>query len=118
MTVDVWTGQFERLAVERLEECRVCAGAQYQTWRARRSPGLRDLVQILRCQNRELDLPVLRSSLSEVGETTYDGRLLSVGAEGRELILFPDSRALVKGTTDETLFQARRSLLRRASWPS
>jgi molybdopterin-synthase adenylyltransferase len=69
----------------------------------------RDAVQIMppgeHGDEIAVDLERLGQRLSVVGETSYNGFLLSFRAEGYEQVLFPDGRAIIKGTTDEA--QAR-----------
>lgn len=107
LCLDAWTGQFEHLSVERRESCRVCEAGAYEYLEgsafssATRLCG-RDMIQILPPENRALPLRELQESLSELGETTYNGYLLSVKVDGCELVLFPEGRALVKGTTEES----------------
>lgn len=66
-----------------------------------------DAVQVLPPVSQKLDLGVLRRRLDPVGDTTANRFLLRFRPAGseHELTVFPDGRAIIKGTTDPT--QAR-----------
>jgi len=38
-----------------------------------------------------------------VGEVTYNEFMLHFDVDGREMVIFPDGRAIVKSTADESL---------------
>ncbi len=66
-----------------------------------------DAVQVLPPVSQKLDLGELRRRLGPVGDTTANRFLLRFQPAGseHELTVFPDGRAIIKGTTDPT--QAR-----------
>jgi molybdopterin-synthase adenylyltransferase len=42
----------------------------------------------------------LARDLARAGKVSFNGFLLQFAADGLELVLFPDGRALIKGTND------------------
>ena len=63
-------------------------------------------MQLLPHQERPVSLEALANSLSHAGEVFYNGFLLTLKLDDYELIIFPTGRALVKGTTDESVARA------------
>ncbi len=47
-----------------------------------------------------LDLPGLAERLQAVGQVSYNEYLLRFVVDGYELTVFPDARAIIKGTDD------------------
>ncbi|MHB8896816.1 MAG: thiazole biosynthesis adenylyltransferase ThiF, partial [Candidatus Geothermincolia bacterium] len=58
-------------------------------------------------RDRMLDLEELGEALAKVGRVERNAYLLTLTTEGYEITIFPNGRAIVKGTTD---VQAARSL--------
>ena len=49
----------------------------------------------------KLDFPTLAERLRPVGDVSYNEFLLRCTIDGYELTVFPDARAIIKGTDDE-----------------
>jgi adenylyltransferase/sulfurtransferase len=49
----------------------------------------------------KLDFSTLAERLRPVGEVSYNEFLLRCSVDGYELTVFPDARAIIKGTDDE-----------------
>jgi len=60
----------------------------------------RNSVQIVPAHETKLDLKTLEKKLKPVGEVSHMGYLLNFKKEGHELVVFPDGRAIVRGTSD------------------
>jgi adenylyltransferase/sulfurtransferase len=43
----------------------------------------------------------LKDTLAPIGEVYFNGLILTCKVENKELIVFPDGRVMIKGTTDE-----------------
>jgi adenylyltransferase/sulfurtransferase len=110
LVADVWRGTFQRFGVPRRSDCPVCvhrsfphldrrAGAMTETLCAQ------DTIQIRFRRPRSVDLAEVSERLSALGEVERNEFLVRFRAEGRELVLFDDGRALVRGVTEPT--QAR-----------
>ena len=114
LTVDVWERDLQAVEVERRPDCPTCGQGRFDFLSGERTSWTtvlcgRDAVQIMppgeHGDQIAVDLERLGQRLNVVGEASYNGFLLSFRAEGYELVLFPDGRAIIKGTTDEA--QAR-----------
>ncbi len=105
--LDLWTGSWDRIALERDPACPACAGrhdfleARETAWVA--SLCGRNAVQITPARPSQLSLDELARALAAVVPASSNGFLLQLRAEGLELLLFPDGRAIVRGTTDATV---------------
>jgi hypothetical protein len=66
----------------------------------------RNTVQVVVPGRPELSLPELAARLAAVGQVTHDEHLLRLRLDRYEITVFPDARALIKGTTDPALARA------------
>jgi molybdopterin-synthase adenylyltransferase len=65
----------------------------------------RNAVQIRPRPAPAVDLAALAERLAEVGDVEVNEYLLRLAVDGKEMTVFPDGRAIVKGVDDEA--QAR-----------
>ena len=101
---DVWTGKFQSIRVARNPECRACVRREFIYLEGEAQPRVtmcgRDSVQIHE-RRRLLDLAGLARRLER---TTADLRqnefLLRFRVAPYEMTVFPDGRAVIKGTRD------------------
>ena len=105
--IDVWKGTFERIKIKALEDCPACAG-KYEALEGK--SGLRatslcgqNSVQVLNPEARDISLKELAARLKPVAEASYNEYMLRFTVDNREVVVFPDGRAIVKNTTDESL---------------
>jgi adenylyltransferase/sulfurtransferase len=103
-TVDVWTGEIRQTqAPSRDPECPCCAKRQFPFLTgARRAPISlcgRNAVQIHE-RSRPLDLKDLAGRLARVAPVRANEFALRAVIDAYELTVFPDGRAIIKGTTD------------------
>ena len=104
--IDVWNGDFERAQVQRSKtECPVCDKGRYELLDAERGSVVaalcgRNAVQISPRPAQSLNLPALADRLAGLGEVTSNEYLVRLDVEGRQLTVFADGRAIVKGTDD------------------
>lgn len=106
--VDVWEGEFQRLEAPRRPDCPACVQRRFDFLERRAVSWTtvlcgRDMVQIAPPEEKTLPLEALARSLASSGEVSYNGFLLSLKLDRHELVLFPTGRAMVKGTSDESL---------------
>lgn len=105
--VDVWNGTFERLTVgKRDAPCPVCDMGQFEFLEAREGSYLtalcgREAVQVNVRGEVQVSFPDLARRLAAVGEVRFNDYMLRFGVDSYELTVFPDGRAIIKGTTDE-----------------
>jgi len=103
-TLDLWTGEIRQLAPPgRDPNCICCARRGFvHLDGSRRAPISlcgRNAVQIHECA-RPLDLSDLAQRLGALGPVRSNEFALRVTLDPYELMIFPDGRAIIKGTTD------------------
>ena len=106
VVVDVWAGDFERIQAQRGQaRCPVCDDGRYELLDAEHGSLAavlcgRNAVQIRPRPAQALDLAALAGRLAGAAPTLVNDYLLRIEVEGCQLTLFPDGRAIVKGTSD------------------
>lgn len=111
ITLDPWAGTFRTFSAPRVDDCPVCHGREFRFLREEATSQTtllcgRNAVQITPAppakgaSPTDIDLAALETRLSGHGETRYNGYLLRFIADGLDLSLFPDGRAVVKGTDE------------------
>lgn len=103
--LDVWTMEFERLDLRRRTDCRACVRHAYDFLAAPSQEVIaslcgRDAVSLDPGSNAPLDLERLSERLKRVGKVRRGGSAVSFEADGIALTIFPDGRALIRGTED------------------
>ncbi len=103
-TVDVWTGEVRQIAQpEPLADCPACARREFVHLEGRRRAPIslcgRNAVQI-HDRERPLDLAGLRARLAPLGEVRANEFALRFFVPPYEMTVFPDGRAIIKGTAD------------------
>ncbi len=109
VTLDLWENVFDRIELPRQPDCPACGQHQYEfldTLTGTHSTSLcgRNAVQVRANTGPNkirLDFPLLAERLRLVGEINYNEFLLHGHIDGYELTVFPDARAIIKGTDDE-----------------
>ena len=104
LAYDVWRNRFQRLKPRTDPSCRACGardfvhleggGPTYVSLCGRNS------VQIHQREPRKLDLAALQTRLARFGSVKANDFLLRCLLEPYELTVFPDGRAIIKGTQD------------------
>mgnify|MGYP003345969566 FL=1 len=103
-TVDVWSGAIRQVAAPaRDSECPCCARHQFSyldgTKRTPISLCGRNAVQIHE-RTRPIELASLAANLKSIAPVRSNEFALRVSLDPYELTVFPDGRAIIKGTTD------------------
>ena len=103
-TVDVWTGVVRQIApAQRAPDCPACGRGEFPHLEGRRRAPIslcgRNAVQIHE-RARPLDLARLRENLEPLGEVRANEFALRFFVAPYELTIFPDGRAIIKGTQD------------------
>ncbi|HEU5375914.1 MAG TPA: ThiF family adenylyltransferase [Ktedonobacteraceae bacterium] len=105
--MDLWENTSERIGLPRDPNCPTCGQHTYEfleTLDSTRSTSLcgRDAVQVRGGRpGARLDLAALAERLGPVGQVAHNEFLLRFTIDGYELTVFPDARAIIKGTDDE-----------------
>jgi molybdopterin-synthase adenylyltransferase len=111
LMIDIWTGDFEQaLTQQPSATCPVCGEGRYELLEAEGGSVAtmlcgRNAVQIRPRPAPAVDLAALAERLAEVGDVEVNEYLLRLAVDGKEMTVFPDGRAIVKGVDDEA--QAR-----------
>ena len=103
-TIDVWEGSARQVRAGRQDpECPVCVGRQFRFLENQRRVPVslcgRNAVQ-LHESSRPLNLLELAARLESFGKVRVNEFALRVALPKYEFMVFPDGRAIVKGTTD------------------
>lgn len=106
-TIDVWQSNLRQIdAPERDPECPCCARREFPFLEERELPPVslcgRNAVQI-RGRERAMDLDELRARLEPLGDVRVNEFALRFTVNEFEMTIFPDGRAIVKGTDDPAL---------------
>lgn len=106
LAVDVWNLRLDRIPIgEANPDCPACARREF-AFLDRQAPSQttqlcgRDAVQVLVHPPAHVELATLAERLSQVGTVAFNRFLLRLRTGPYELTVFPDGRAIVKGTTD------------------
>jgi adenylyltransferase/sulfurtransferase len=105
--MDVWENTSERIELPRHPACPTCGQHTYEfleTLSGPRSASLcgRNAVQVRGGRRGDrLDLATLAERLRPVGQVAQNEFLLRFLVDDYELTIFPDARAIIKGTDDE-----------------
>src|SRR5579871_917490 len=107
--MDVWENTSERIELPRQADCPACGQHSYEfldSLSGTRSTSLcgRDAVQVRSSRKGDtLSLPALAERLEPVGQVAYNAYLLRFLVDSYEITVFPDARAIIKGTDDENV---------------
>ncbi|HET8906556.1 MAG TPA: ThiF family adenylyltransferase [Ktedonobacterales bacterium] len=108
--MDLWENTFERVELPRMPDCPTCGLGQYEYLDAPLDEsGVslcgRNAVQVrpprgIDATGATLDLRALAERLRPAGEVASNDFLLRLRVDGYEVTVFPDARAIIKGTDD------------------
>jgi molybdopterin-synthase adenylyltransferase len=105
VVVDAWQQSQQTIEVKRDPRCPACAHGRRDFLDGREVTSLtrlcgRNAVQVDPPQELGVELQALQQILSRSLNVEFNGHLLRFWADGLEVLLFPDGRAIVRGTTD------------------
>jgi len=105
--VDVWSGTLEPLELLKDDRpCPTCDLGSFEFLDARMGPYVtalcgRNAVQVKMCGEAKVPFAALAERLRSVGQVTFNEYMLRFQVDGYELTVFPDGRAIIKGTADK-----------------
>ncbi len=105
--MDVWENTSERIELPRYPDCPTCGHHHYEFLdmsQGTDSTSLcgRDAVQVRSGKRGDsINLPDLAERLRPVGQVSYNSYLLRLLVDGYDVTVFPDARAIIKGTDNE-----------------
>lgn len=105
--IDVWEGIFKRFTIFPRTDCPSCQG-KFEFLESRfgaRATSLcgQNAIQIINPEVKGISLEKLAARLKPVGEVNYNEFLLRFVVDNHEMVIFPDGRAIIKNTKDESL---------------
>jgi len=104
LAYDVWTNRFQQVKPARDPQCRVCVKHEFayldEGGPTHISLCGRNSVQIHQTESRALDLAALKIRLERFGPVRANEFLLQFTLDPYQLTVFPDGRAIIKGTQD------------------
>ena len=107
VSIDVWEETFEKLEISARSDCPACQGKFefLEAGSGTRTTSLcgQNAVQVINPNVTDISLQVLAAQLSSIGEVSYSEFMLRFAADNHEIFVFPDGRAIVKNTSDESL---------------
>ena len=105
---DLWEMEFRVLSVSRRGDCPACGRGEYEFLRegSRTVALCGDAIHILPRTDAPLDLEELERRLAALGKVRRGDGVLFFDVKGISFTVFPDGRAIVKGTKDPTRAQA------------
>ncbi len=108
LNIDLWTGSYRYVPVQKNENCPCCGEGRYDFLNAKEVSWTttlcgRNSVQISPSRAVTLSLDDLSKRLAQAGKVSYNGLLLQFQVSDHELVIFPNGRTIVKGTTDEAV---------------
>ena len=110
--LDLWAGTVESLEIRKgSERCPACDDGRYEYLEGGRGSGSatmcgRTAVQVDPGPVGAPDFGTLSERLALVGEVSFNRYMLKFKSSGKELVLFRDGRAIIKGTSDVTAARA------------
>jgi adenylyltransferase/sulfurtransferase len=107
LSFDVWRNERAEVAADKPRAgCRTCGEHEFPHLAGEGRPHItlcgRNSVQIHE-QQRPVDLVQMSERLKPLGTVRHNNFVLKFWAEPYEITLFPDGRAIIKGTTDKTV---------------
>ena len=106
--IDVWEQTFSTLEVEKAAECVCCGKREFEFLNAEKEEIItslcgRNAIQITPATPGQISLPELAAKLSLLGEVEQTEYILVFRTDGKEISVFADGRAIIKGTDDAKL---------------
>ena len=103
--IDVWEQTFSTLEVEKASECVCCGKREFEFLNAEREEIItslcgRNAVQITPATPGRISLQALASQLTPLGEVEQTEYILVFRTQDKEISVFVDGRAIIKGTDD------------------
>ena len=103
---DVWSNTVEKIAVMRDKRCRCCIQHKFDFLNAAKKEIItslcgRNAFQITPAKSADISLKSLAERLKRSGEVRFNHFMLVFKERDKEISLFKDGRAIIKGTDDE-----------------
>jgi adenylyltransferase/sulfurtransferase len=107
VNIDLWENTFDTIAIERRADCPCCVEHHLEFLEDARDSAAflcgRNAIQVRPAQKHELDLQQLARRLTPLGRVMQNEYLVQFSADGFDVTIFPDARAIIKGTEDASV---------------
>ena len=109
INIDLWDNSFDAFAIVRRDDCPACSQGKYEYLDGERAGAMtaylcgRDAIQVNPGRGHSLKLTEVAERLKNIGKVSVSGYLIRFNVDNYELTIFPDARAIVKGTDDATV---------------
>lgn len=104
LSYDIWGNRFQKLQPKVDPLCRTCGAKDFVHLRNGGSASIilcgRDSIQLRQPDFRDLDLAALKARLEKFGPVRGNEFLLKCVLDPYEMTIFPDGRAIIRGTQD------------------
>ncbi len=104
INIDLWENTFDSFEVERRADCPCCVERQFEFLEDADDGAAflcgQDAVQVRPPKRARLDLGQLAERLALLGPVTQNDYLVQFVVDGYDVTVFPDARAIIKGTDD------------------
>ncbi len=103
--LDVWSGSFRSIRVEKDSDCPCCSKRHFEYLEAEKGSWTtvlcgRNAVQVSPVQAMRVSFELLDRKLRPFGPVSFNGLVLECEIESHRIVIFPDGRVMVMGTTD------------------
>ncbi len=103
--IDLWRSSWTEFALSKNDQCTVCGQKSFsylpgQMRQQATSLCGRETIQIMPPREMKLSLQQLAEKLAALGTITGNEHLLKFSIDQYEMVIFPDGRAMIKGTAD------------------
>ena len=109
INIDLWENTFDSFAIARRDDCPACVHHKYDYLDGVRTGTMtanlcgRNAVQVNPGKGHTVNLQSLGERLKSVGQVSVNEYLARIEIDSYELTVFPDGRAILKGTDDATV---------------
>jgi adenylyltransferase/sulfurtransferase len=105
LVLDIWENDQHDLKVSRLKDCPTCVGRRFDWLDGTLGSHTttlcgRNAVQVAQRSKERLSFETLAQKLSPLGAVTHNRFMLKFQVDEFEFTVFPDGRAIIKGTSD------------------
>lgn len=105
---DVWSNDFEKRTIIQDKRCRCCVEHKFDFLNAAKKEIItslcgRNAIQITPAKPADIFFKLLAERLKRLGEVRFNNFILVFKERDKEISLFKDGRAIIKGTDDEKM---------------
>lgn len=107
INVDLWENTFDTIEIARRDNCPCCVEHQFEYLENAGGGAAylcgRNAIQVRPPHRHTIDLSELAQRLAPLGRVTQNEYLVQFSLDGYDVTIFPDARAIIKGTEDASV---------------